>query len=144
MELQQKEFHMHEQSLTELRKTWAEYWGKKPHNKIGRVMLERSLEFKKWEEEQDISQNVQNRLNELIKNYRRNPACFDDQQNILKPGTKIVRTFKGKRHDVTVLAKGFEYRGKHYTSLSQIASEITGSRWNGWVFFGLKQKQQAS
>ncbi|HPQ51595.1 MAG TPA: DUF2924 domain-containing protein, partial [Alphaproteobacteria bacterium] len=127
------------QSLEELRKTWARCWGKEPHNKIGRVMLERSLEFKKWKENHGILPDVQIRLDELIKNFRRNPACFDEGQNILKPGTKIVRTFKGKRHDVTVLANGFQYHGKHYTSLSQIASDITGSRWNGWVFFGLKK-----
>lgn len=135
---------MHEQSLSELRKTWASYWGKEPHNKIGRVMLERSLEFKKWEENHGVSTDIQIRIDELIKNYKRNPACFDDQQNTLKPGTKIVRTFKGKRHDVTVLVNGFQYKGKHYTSLSQIASDITGSRWNGWVFFGLKQKKSAA
>lgn len=142
MELQRKEIHMHAQSLAELRKTWTDYWGKEPHNKIGRVMLERSLAFKKWEEDHGISPDVQIRLNEIIQRYKRNPTYFDEGQNILKPGTKIVRTFKGKQLDVTVLTNGFEYRQKHYTSLSQIASDITGSRWNGWVFFGLKKQSK--
>lgn len=139
MELKRGELYMHEQSLVELRKTWAGFWGKEPHNKIGRVMLARSLEFKKWEEDHEIPPDIHIRLNELIKNYKCNSACFDEGQTILKPGTKIVRTFKGKQHDVTVLTNGFQYHGKHYTSLSQIASDITGSRWNGWVFFGLKK-----
>jgi hypothetical protein len=41
---------------------------------------------------------------------------------------------------VTVLANGFEYLGKHYDSLSAIAYRVTGTRWNGFHFFGLKQE----
>jgi hypothetical protein len=41
-----------------------------------------------------------------------------------------------------VLEDGFAWRGRRYTSLSVIAREITGTRWNGWVFFGLKQREE--
>jgi len=56
------------------------------------------------------------------------------------PGTLLVREYDGKRHTVTVLEQGFEYRGKPYRSLSAVAREVSGSRWNGPAFFGLRGK----
>jgi hypothetical protein len=56
-------------------------------------------------------------------------------------GTRLVREWKGVEHQVTVLTDGFEYLGHPYKSLSSIAREITGTRWNGWVFFGLKNQR---
>lgn len=55
-------------------------------------------------------------------------------------GTKLVREWKGKEHCVTVRQDDFEYRGRPYKSLSAIARQITGTRWNGLVFFGLKSQ----
>ena len=56
----------------------------------------------------------------------------------IKAGTKLIREFKGKKHEIVALEKGFEYKGKKYNSLSAIANEITGTRWNGKIFFGIK------
>jgi hypothetical protein len=56
-------------------------------------------------------------------------------------GTRLVREFQGVEHTVTVLADGFEYEGRPYRSLSSIARAITGTRWNGWTFFGLKNQR---
>jgi hypothetical protein len=53
-------------------------------------------------------------------------------------GTRLVREHGGVEHIVTVLADGFEYEGRPYRSLSAVARHITGTRWNGWTFFGLK------
>jgi len=58
----------------------------------------------------------------------------------LVPGTVLVRHYQGQRHSVTVLAEGFEYRGKPYRSLTAIAREIAGVQWNGPAFFGLRGK----
>jgi hypothetical protein len=55
------------------------------------------------------------------------------------PGTRLVREYDGVQHVVTVRADDFEYEGRPYRSLSAIARHITGTRWNGWVFFGLRQ-----
>jgi hypothetical protein len=54
-----------------------------------------------------------------------------------KPGTLLTREFKGQTFVVTTLADGFEYEGRKYKSLSAIATKITGTRWNGFLFFGL-------
>jgi hypothetical protein len=53
-------------------------------------------------------------------------------------GTRLIREHAGVEHCVTVLASGYEYQGRPYQSLSAVARHITGMRWNGWTFFGLK------
>ena len=60
------------------------------------------------------------------------------------PGTELRRTFEGVEHVVTVLDDSFMFRGKAYRSLSLIAREITGTRWNGLVFWGLKRQESAA
>ena len=128
-------------SLVELRQKWAKCWGIAPHPLIGRTMLEKSLEFKLRElEAGGLAPEQQARLEQLIKAYKRNPRCFDDSEPQIKPGTCLVRTHKGARHSVLVQARGFEYKGVIYESLSQVATLIVGCRRNGWEFFGLKRK----
>ena len=64
----------------------------------------------------------------------------------LKPiaGTKLIREWQGIEQTVTVLADGYEWQGRPYRSLSAVARAITGTRWNGWVFFGLKSQRGAT
>ncbi len=59
------------------------------------------------------------------------------------PGTLLVREFKDKTVVVKVLDEGFEYEDRRFRSLSAIAREVTGNKWNGFVFFGLT-RQKAS
>jgi hypothetical protein len=59
-----------------------------------------------------------------------------------KPGTVLRREYNGKEYAVTVHAADFEYRGKRYASLSKIAKEITGTHWNGWLFFNLTTRKR--
>src|SRR3979409_1613166 len=59
-------------------------------------------------------------------------------------GTRLVREWHGIEHSVTVRGDDFEYQGRPYKSLSAIAREITGVRWNGWVFCGLKTHRGAA
>jgi phosphatidylserine/phosphatidylglycerophosphate/cardiolipin synthase-like enzyme len=58
----------------------------------------------------------------------------------LRPGTMLAREWNGRMHRVAVLADGFAWNGKTYPSLSKIALAITGTRWNGPRFFGLRDK----
>ena len=57
----------------------------------------------------------------------------------IKAGTKLIREYKGEKHEVIALEKGFEYKNRQYKSLSGIAREITGTQWNGKLFFGVKK-----
>jgi hypothetical protein len=59
-------------------------------------------------------------------------------------GTRLIREYQGVEHCVTVRDDGYEYQGRPYKSLSAIARAITGTRWNGLVFFGLKNRATTS
>lgn len=67
-------------------------------------------------------------------------APIERDPRLPPPGTVLTRAFKGVEHKVTVLDEGFEYQGEHHNSLSQIAREITGTNWNGYLFWGLKRR----
>jgi hypothetical protein len=56
----------------------------------------------------------------------------------LKPGTTLLREWHGVHHQLTVLEDGVQFAGEHYRSLSEVARKITGSRWSGPLFFGLR------
>jgi hypothetical protein len=62
----------------------------------------------------------------------------------LAPGTRLHRDWQGKSIVVTVLPEGFDYDGQIYRSLSAVANAITGSKWNGHIFFGLKKRGAAA
>lgn len=57
-------------------------------------------------------------------------------------GTKLIREWEGIPHTVTVLKEGFEWGGKRYKSLSAVARTITGTQWNGYRFFGLRERKR--
>lgn len=59
-------------------------------------------------------------------------------------GTRLIREYQGVEHCVTVRRDDFDYQGRPYKSLSAIARAITGTRWNGLVFFGLKNQRGGS
>jgi hypothetical protein len=66
---------------------------------------------------------------------------FRYDRRIPPPGTVLSRAFQGETITVQVLADGFEHKGQHYRSLSAIACQVTGTRWNGLAFFGLTGKR---
>jgi DUF2924 family protein len=69
------------------------------------------------------------------------PAPGERRDARLPPaGTVLTRTHEGKKVEVTVRESSFEYKGKRYRSLSLIAQRVTGTRWNGYSFFGLKKE----
>jgi len=59
-------------------------------------------------------------------------------------GTVLIREWQGVEHRVTVRDADFEYQGRPYKSLSAVARAITGTRWNGLVFFGLKSQRRSA
>jgi hypothetical protein len=70
---------------------------------------------------------------------RTKTAATKVRSNLL-PGTMLNREYKGRMVRVTVLADGFEYEGERYKSLTAVAKAVTGKHWNGFHFFGLRQK----
>ena len=59
-------------------------------------------------------------------------------------GTRLIREWHGVEQIVTVLADGYEWQGRPFKSLSSVARAITGTQWNGWIFFGLKNQRGRS
>ncbi len=79
----------------------------------------------------------------LPKSRGRGPQAPPAPIRRLKPGTRLLRTWRGRTYTVTVADPGFLYEGKTYNSLSVVAREITGTPWSGPVFFGLKKAKTA-
>jgi hypothetical protein len=59
-------------------------------------------------------------------------------------GTRLVREWDGAEHTVTVLRDGYEWQGRKFRSLSAVAKAITGTNWNGFRFFGMREKKRAN
>jgi hypothetical protein len=81
------------------------------------------------------------RLRQMGSAFEANPDAAVSSRPPIKPGTRLVRQWKEQVHVVQVEAEGYEYKGARYESLSEIARLITGTRWSGPLFFGLKGKQ---
>ena len=79
---------------------------------------------------------------EMSENRTKNPEADLTGASRIKPGTCLVRDWRGQSHRVLVLTHGFEYADKTYANLSQIARLITKTRWSGPLFFGLKIKRE--
>ena len=88
-----------------------------------------------------LSKATQRRLLALTKELQTNGSIASDPGPRAKPGTRLVREWRGKTHTVVVTEEGFEYAGKSYSSLSKIAQTVTGAHWSGPRFFGLNRKE---
>lgn len=132
-ELQQMELMDTEQ----LQALWHKHF-KEPPRRLQRDLMVWNISYKIQEKAYGgLSKTVRNKLERL---------AFESQQQsqpkfTLSAGTKLVREWNGVQHVVTTTDSGFEYAGKPYRSLSKIAGEITGARWSGPLFFGLKKQE---
>ncbi len=92
-----------------------------------------------WEDEYgSLSPEIQHKIDKLVEQYDKTQRIEKDNKVLsIAVGTKLIREFKGRRYSVTVLQNSYDYNGKKYKSLSAIANEITGTRWNGKKFFGV-------
>lgn len=126
--------------LAQLREEWIKT-SNKPRPKIRsaqflRYLIAWNLQAKALG---GLSCKAQRQLKDLARKYRDNPNYKPSPSFCFKPGTVLTRHWNGKRHDAMVLEEGFQYEGQVFGSLSEIATHITGSRWSGPVFFGLKE-----
>jgi hypothetical protein len=125
-------------STTELRDMWRELFGKEPPV-LGRRYLEDRLAYRVQELHfGGLSERARRKLDALVDQLEPKAARRRDPGRPIA-GTRLVREWKGVQHTVEVREHDFEYGGRPYRSLSAVAREIAGSRWNGWLFFGLRQ-----
>jgi hypothetical protein len=124
-----------------LRSRWRAKFRCDPPPAFGPDLLRRSLAYKLQENAYgSLSATTRRELDRLVAAIEKNPAARLTLPRRIKPGCVLVRDWKGKSHRVTVLARGFDYENRTYDSLSQIARLITGTRWNGPRFFGLRDE----
>jgi hypothetical protein len=86
-----------------------------------------------------LNPETRKRLDQLVRQIVPTGERAPPPPNRIKPGTRLLREWQGTVHEVMVVKDGFVWQGEVHRSLSEIARRITGTRWNGWVFFGLKK-----
>ncbi len=123
---------------------WEKLWKRTPPKYISRVLLIRSIAYKLQEQIYGgLSPTCQKALNALIRSVQKTNNKPVKPKNNIRSGTRLIREWKGELHEVIVVADGYIHKGKSYKSLSQIARNITGSRWNGPAFFGLRPSKKS-
>ena len=125
--------------IHQLRQRWRALFRAEPPPAFGPDLLRRSIAQRIQERHfGGLLASAQKELDRIIKVMASKPDGRIELPRRIKPGAVLVRTWKDKSHRVTVLEDGFSYEGTKYPSLSEIAREITGTRWNGPKFFGLR------
>jgi hypothetical protein len=134
---------LNDMTIVQLRGRYRELFRGDPPKSFGPDLLRRSIAHRIQEKAYGgLSRPVQRQLDQLIKAYVAKPTGKLELPTRIKPGSILVRNWKNKGYRVTVTAGGFDYEGRPYGNLSEIAFLITGTRWNGPRFFGLRSKQQ--
>jgi Protein of unknown function (DUF2924) len=129
-------------SAPELREMWRELFGQEPPV-LGRRYLEDRLVYRVQELHfGGLSDRARRKLDAMADALDPKTARQRDPGRPIA-GTQLRRQWQGVEHVVTVREHDFEYDGRSYKSLSAIAREIAGTRWNGWLFFGLRHNGKA-
>ena len=130
----------------QLRAKWRAVLKKEPPVHLRKQLLVPLLAYKMQEQTYGgLRPEVKRRLRDLADSFESNPKQAGAKHQIplrMKPGTRLIRQWQGETHHVTVSDRGFEYDGRLYSSLSEIARLITGTRWSGPLFFGTKQTKK--
>jgi hypothetical protein len=132
-------------TIADLQIEWRRLYRAMPPTRLSRDLLVRGVAYKLQEQTHGgLSPGIQRRLRSLVEGPDKQSRSRPAPTVTLKPGTKLVREWRGHVHTVNVLDDGFDYRGQRYRSLTQIARLITGVHWSGPLFFGLNKRRQAA
>jgi hypothetical protein len=129
--------------IAALRSRWQTVFGRRPPAHLSRHLLFRILAHRLQADRlgdlDDASRRLLDRSGSPEK-AGQNAANLARHIADVRAGTNLAREWNGRLHRVTVLADGFAWNGNTYSSLSKVAFAITGTRWNGPRFFGLRDK----
>ncbi len=124
-----------------LRTEWRRLYRSHPPRHIRRDLLVLAIAWKLQERVHGgLTAAQKRRLANIGEELRKNGDLSASPAIRMKPGLRLVREWRGETHTVLVLEDGFEWNGQRRCSLSAIAREITGTRWSGPLFFGLKPR----
>jgi hypothetical protein len=125
--------------IDDLRERWKAMYGRAPSREIGRSLLTRAIAYRLQERAYGALKPSTCRLLARVAEETATGSSSGKPQNRkAQSGTILIREWQGNAHRVTMLDDGVSFNGKHYRSLSEVAREITGSRWSGPRFFGLR------
>ena len=124
----------------ELKERWHALYDAPPPANISRNLLLRAVAYRMQEEAYGgLSARTRKQLARAAQDVAAGRGLATPSRRI-KPGTRLLREWHGVVHEVIVLERSVLYREKNWPSLSAVAREITGARWSGPRFFGLKGK----
>jgi hypothetical protein len=131
-------------SRAKLRVLWAQELGDKPPPSLGRDVLALAIAYARQERLYGgLTRPVAKELDRLLDRVLRDDGAPNKHQAPTTPlprtGTVLVREWQGTTHHVTIVNDGFVWNGKTHRSLSSIARAITGTKWNGPRFFGMRE-----
>ena len=143
-ELLQRIEALNELAAKQLRNEWRRlYRGQPP--RLSRDLLIRTIAYRIQELAYGgLSKATQRKLDAVTKELERKGTIVVTPDASLRPGTRLVREWRGRTHTVVVTEDGFEYAGKSFSSLTKIAHAITGAHWSGPRFFGLIRKHASN
>src|SRR5262249_50548035 len=127
----------------ELRNHWHNVFGRRPHPHLPRHLLFRVLAYQLQADHLGALEGESGRLLDRLGSPEKagqRAAAFGRRAAKLPPGTMLAREWNGQMQRVAVLTDGFAWNGKTYPSLSKVAFAITGTRWSGPKFFGMRDK----
>jgi hypothetical protein len=133
---------MSRQQLLEL---WTKLYRKAPPLKIRRELMVPFLAYRIQENAYGgLKPSTHSELRRITKDLEKLPRSQKLQTRArIRPGTRLVRVWRGESYEVLKTESGYEYHGISFKSLSKIASQITGTQWSGPSFFGLNGSQPA-
>jgi hypothetical protein len=128
--------------LDGLRFAWRAVFGRPAAAHLPKYILLRILAYRLQAEAfGDLSRSTIQILDGIARGSEGDAVVPAASAGGLRPGTALLREHEGERHRVMVVADGFAWNGKTYPSLSKVAFAITGTKWNGPRFFGLREKR---
>jgi hypothetical protein len=118
---------------------WHELFQSGPPHQLRRQLMARILAYRIQDQQlRELRPSALQRLRQMGRALEKDPAAEISAVPAFKPGTRLICQWRDQTHVVTVNKNGYEYQGSRYQSLSEIARLITGIRWSGPLFFGLK------
>jgi hypothetical protein len=130
-------------SLEALRQAWRARLGEEPPKHRVRELLALGLAYRlQARVHGDLPGPLKRRAAELGRRFSEDRNYTPTPGPVLKPGSSLIKEWRGVRHEVRVLEEGFSYLGERMGSLSEAAERITGTKWNSHVFFGLKARRR--
>ncbi len=151
-EVEQEIAELHDRSITELQVRWRELYGAAPPFKVRSGFLRYAIAYRLQEHlHGGLSTSTKRLLRAVAKQGRERRKALrlphlTSPPEVQRPatGTQLIREWNGKLETVEVTEQGFNWAGQSYSTLSAVALAITGTKWSGPRFFGLKERKQST